>query len=301
MQVLIAGGSGFLGSLLSRDLEEAGHHVRILTRRTPRHPGEIYWDGSVTGAWTEAINEAEAVINLTGYSLAHWPWTPSRKKRFYDSRLLPGQILTAAIQSARHRPKVFLQASGVNHYGLKGDVADEATPAAQDFLAQLTVAWEASTAEIERLGVRRVILRQAVVLARRGGFLPFMALPVRLFLGGPLGDGKQAVPWIHIQDYLKAVQFLLARSEARGVFNLISPSQTSNAEFVEAIARTIHRPNWLRTPAIFLKVVLGEMNVLVTEGRGCIPTRLLDIGFEFRHPEIGEALQNLLGTTGDKK
>ncbi len=300
MEVLIAGGSGFLGTSLARDLRQAGHQVRVLTRLPAVSPDQVHWDGSPAGDWAGLIDQTEAVINLTGYSLAHWPWTKSRKQRFYDSRVLPGQALTAAIQKARRRPRLFFQASGINRYGLRGDIADESTPAADDFLANLTVPWEASTAELEGLGVRRIILRQAVVLAGDGGMLPWMSLPVRLFAGGPVGNGRQAVPWIHIRDYAAAVLFLLENQEARGPFNLVAPTPTSNAEFMRALARALHRPYWLPAPVFLLKLFLGEMSVLLTEGRYCKPGRLLDLGYRFHHPGIGEALENLYGTPGDK-
>lgn len=294
MNILIAGGSGFLGRSLAQSLTEDGHEVRILTRRQPNHPNEINWDGKTIGGWSVMVNDVDVVVNLTGYSLAHWPWTKSQKRRFRDSRVLPGQALVAAIKTASRRPKVFIQASGINWYGLRGkEIADEATPAADDFLARLTVQWEASTEEIESLGVRRIAIRQAVVLARHGGLFPLMALPVRLFAGGPIGDGRQAVPWIHIEDQVRAIRFLLDRSEACGVYNFIAPAPTSNADFMRSIAQALNRPYWFPVPALLLRAVLGEMNVLVTEGRYSAPKRLLDLGYQFRYSTIEEALDNL--------
>jgi hypothetical protein len=146
------------------------------------------------------------------------------------------------------------------------------------------------------MGVRRVVARSAVVLDSRGGLFPLMALPVRLFIGGPLGGGEQAVPWIHLTDQIEALRYLLEDPDAHGVYNLISPSQTSNKEFMQAIAKILHRPYWFRTPAILLKSVLGQMSSLVIEGRYSQPKRLLECGFHFQYPTIESALQDLFGS-----
>jgi uncharacterized protein len=296
MKVLIAGGLGFIGSALTDFLRSGGHQVWILTRRSSSDSNEIRWDGKTPGRWVERIDEMDAVVNLTGFGLEHWPWTKAQKKRFIDSRVLPGRALASAIEKARRRPNVFLQISGINYYGTKGDeVADEQTPAAGDYLAQLAVHWEDATKPIEEMGVRRVIARSAVVLDSHAGLFPLMALPVRLFAGGPIGDGKQAVPWIHLADQIGALSFLLKSGQASGAFNLISPTPTSNAEFMRVLARALHRPYWFRTPAFFLEAFLGEMSTLVTEGRYSSPKRLLESGYQFRFPTVDAAFQQLFG------
>ena len=295
MKILIAGGSGFLGTALSASLRSDGHEVYILTRRQPRHPNEIQWDGQTLGEWSKHLEGMDAVVNLTGFGLEHWPWTKSQKQRFHDSRVLPGLALVSAIKKSDHRPEVFLQISGINHYGLHGDLADESTPPADDYLAQLTVQWEAATQPVEELGVRRVVARTSVVLDSHGGLFPLMALPVRLFAGGPLGDGKQAVPWIHLRDEVDAIRFLIENKNARGAYNLIAPEQTSNADFMRAIAKISHRPYWFPTPAFLLRLVLGEMSVLVLDGRFAQPKRLLELGYKFQFPALGGALKDLIG------
>jgi len=299
MNILIAGGSGFIGQALTDSLL-ADHRVFILTRRLPTLSSQIQWDGKTTQGWGERLEEMDAVINLSGFSLAHWPWTKSNRQRFVDSRVLPGLALVSTMQAARHRPGVFIQASGINYYGLHRDSqaasappADESTPPGDDFLAQLAVQWEEATESIEEMGVRRLVLRQAVVLAKQGGLFPLMALPVRLFAGGPIGSGEQAVPWIHIADLVGAIRFLLEDQNARGVYNLIAPTPTSNAGFMHALAKALHRPYWLRTPDWLLRVMLGGMSVLVTEGRYAQPNRLLELGYRFRFPAIEAALADL--------
>ena len=295
MKVLIAGGSGFLGAALRNNLRTAHHKVYILTRRAARDANELHWDGKSVEGWGDRMNEMDAVVNLTGFGLEHWPWTKRQKQRFVDSRVIPGLALVSAIQKAAPRPRVFLQASGVNRYGLTGEgVADESTPAADDFLAQLTVQWEDATQPVEELGVRRVIARNAVVLARNDGLFPLMALTPRLFFGGTFGDGKQAMPWIHIADQTNAMRFLLENQNARGPFNLISPEPSSNAEFMRAACKALHRPYWFHVPKFLLKTVLGEMSVLLTEGRYSQPKRLIESGFEFQFHKLENAMEDLL-------
>jgi uncharacterized protein (TIGR01777 family) len=243
------------------------------------------------------------VVNLTGFGLEHWPWTRRQKEKFLSSRILPGQALVSAIEAASRRPGIFLQVSGINHYGLHGEgVADETTPPAGDFLAQLTVMWEAATRPVEELGVRRIVTRLAVILARNGGLFPLMALPVRLFFGGKLGDGTQAMPWIHQKDAARAMSFLLQSKTSQGAYNLIAPSPTSNADFMRAVASALHRPYWFHVPKFLLKLPLGEMSVLITEGRYSKPKRLLEEGFEFKFPTIENALEDIYSNkTGERK
>lgn len=294
MNVLIAGGSGFLGSALAKSLEQDGHKVFILTRRQPDRPNQIQWDGRTSTGWGSRVNEMDAVVNLTGYGLEHWPWTKRQKQKFIDSRVIPGLALASAIKEASRRPGIFVQTSGINRYGLRNDgIADESTPPADDFLAQLTVGWEEATQSVEELGVRRVIVRTAPVLARRGGLFPLMALPVRLFFGGRFGDGTQASPWIHLDDQVNAMKFLLENENAHGPFNFVAPTPTSNADFMRAIAKELKRPYWFHLPAFLLRIPLGEMSVLLTEGVYSQPKRLLELGYKFRFPTFESAARDI--------
>jgi uncharacterized protein (TIGR01777 family) len=295
MKVLIAGGSGFLGTALKNSLIKANHSVFILTRRPSKAEHEIQWDGKTPHGWGHFVNDMDAVVNLTGFGLEHWPWTKRQKQRFIDSRVVPGLALVSAIQNATRRPNVFLQTSGINRYGLRGEgIADESTPPAGDFLAELTVKWEDATKPVEKLGVRHVITRNAVVLGRRGGLFPLMALAPRLFIGGKFGDGKQAMPWIHLTDQVDAMCFLLDNENARGPFNLISPEPTSNADFMRVVCKTLHRPYWFHTPKLLLRTILGEMSVLLTEGRYSQPKRLIELGFQFQFGKLERAMEDLL-------
>ena len=295
MKVLIAGGSGFLGTALTNSLKRDNHKVISLTRRPPQNSDQTQWDGKTIDGWGYLVNEVDAVVHLTGFGLEHWPWTASQKQKFIDSRVIPGLALASAIQNASRPPKVFLQSSGINRYGLRGEgMADESTPPGEGFLAQITVPWESVTESIEALGVRRVVTRNAIVLAKRGGIFPLMALPARLFFGGRFGSGRQAVPWVHQSDQISAVRFLLENEKAHGAYNLISPVPTSNSDFMRAIAKALHRPYWFHVPAFLLKLILGEMSVLLTEGRYSQPKRLIELGFQFRFGKLETAMEDLL-------
>ncbi len=297
MNIMIAGGSGFLGQALTQSLLADGHKVFILTRgaSVPAGAQAVNWDAKITSSWGHLVNEMDVMIHLAGKTLATFPWTAATKQAFHDSRVLPGLALAHAIREASRRPGIFIQQSGINHYGLKGDVADESTPHGDDFLAQLTVKWEDATKAVEELGVRRIVIRTAPVLGKGEGLMPLMALPVKLFVGGPMGGGKFAVPWIHVNDWVGAVRHLMANENARGVYNLIAPKPTSNADFYRALAFVLHRPYWFPTPAFLLRILLGEMSVLVVEGRFAKPKRLTESGYRFQFEGAREALSDLFG------
>jgi uncharacterized protein (TIGR01777 family) len=295
MKVLISGGTGFLGRNLSHSLIHDGHQVYILTRgdHVPAGAQAVQWDARTTTGWGRLVNEMDVVIHLAGKSLSSWPWTTSKKQAFHDSRVLSGLAFVDAIQKATHRPSIFIQQSGINYYGLQGDMADESTPPANDFLAQVTVKWEGATQPLEEMGVRRVVLRSAVVLGKGEGLMPLMALPVQLFVGGPFGSGKQAMPWIHIKDWVAAVRHLIENEKAKGAYNLIAPMPASNAEFNRILAEVLHRPYWFSVPAFLMRNLLGEMNVLILEGRSARPKRLIESGYQFQFSAAREAFLDL--------
>ena len=297
MNVMIAGGTGFLGNALTKSFLADEHKVFILTRgrggAIPTGAQAVKWDAKTTSGWGHLVNEMDVIIHLAGKSLASWPWTASTKRAFHDSRVFPGLALAQAILEATQRPGIFIQQSGINHYGLRGDLADESTPPADDFLAQITVQWDGATKSVEELGVRRMIIRSTPVFAKVGGLLSLMALPVKLFVGGPLGDGKHATPWIHIKDWVGGVRYLIENENARGVYNLIAPTPTSNADFNRTLAEVLHRPYWFPAPAFLLRTFLGEMSVLILEGRFAQPKRLIESGYRFQFEGLHEALTDL--------
>ena len=297
MKVLIAGGSGFMGWHLTQSLTADSHQVWVLSRNPNKDfPGTqvVPWDGQTTTGWAQLPEEMDAVVNLSGLSLHSWPWTKRKKQRFHNSRVKPGLALASAIKNATHHPEVFIQISGINHYGLRGEsIADESTLPADDYLAQLTVAWEGAAKSVEEVGVRHVVCRTAVVLARDAILMWLMALPVRLYLGGRFGSGEQAMPWIHLDDQIGAIRYLMGNSNAKGAYNLIAPQATSNAEFMRTLAKVLRRPYWFPVPAVLMRLALGEMSVLITDGRFAQPKRLLEHGYTFRFPKLEGALKNI--------
>ncbi len=311
MHVLIAGGSGLIGRALSLALVRNGHRVTVLTRSPQQAAGRLPagvtahpWDARTLEGWAHLVAQAEGIVNLAGENIAGENlrtiltrrWTPEVKARIRASRLRAGDLLTRAVQQAEKRPAVLVQASAVGYYGPAGDQeVVEDSPPGDDFGARLCLEWEASTAGVEELGVRRVVIRTGLVLAREGGILPVMLLPVRFFLGGPLGNGRQAVPWIHLADEAAAIRFLLENETAQGPYNLTAPHPVSQAELVRIAARILRRPALLPTPAFLLQLLLGEKATLVLDGQRALPRRLREAGFCFRYEYLEAALQDLCG------
>ncbi|MDD5370235.1 MAG: TIGR01777 family oxidoreductase [Anaerolineaceae bacterium] len=297
--ILITGGSGFIGHNLAARFVQDGALVRVLSRNphTARlQPGvEIAaWDARTPAGWGHLIEDTDIVVNLAGENLGSFPWSDDRVRRIRSSRVEAGQALVAAIHSAAHRPQMLLQASGIGYYGIDLErEMTESSPPGQDVLAQICVAWEASTQPVEELGVRRVVTRTALVLDSQEGVLPRMALPFKLFIGGPLGNGNQWVPWIHRMDEVGAMAALIANYTAQGSFNLVAPGIVRNTQFGRALARVLHRPYWLPAPGFFLRWVLGRMSILVLDGQKAIPQRLNQFGYAFHFPEIQTALADV--------
>uniref|UniRef100_A0A7C4KZ58 TIGR01777 family protein n=1 Tax=Bellilinea caldifistulae TaxID=360411 RepID=A0A7C4KZ58_9CHLR len=300
MKILIAGGSGLIGSALTRHYMEKGQEVYILSRRgstagLPAGAKGVEWDAQSARGWGDLMNEMDVVINLTGENLGAGRWTEERKQRFYTSRIQSGKALIEAMRQAARKPAVLVQSSAVGYYGDGGDqVLEESSPPGKDFLARLCVDWEESTREAEFMGVRRIVLRTGVVLAEGAEVLNRLILPFRLFVGGPLGSGRQWLPWIHMADVVGAVDYLVENSNFDGIFNLSAPQPVQNATFGKTLARILHRPYWIPVPAFALKLVLGEMSKLVLEGQRAIPKRLLEAGYVFRFVEHEAALRDLL-------
>ena len=302
MRVVITGGTGLIGRALARDLGGSGHDVVILTRDPDRAgslpPGAraARWDGRTAQGWVSLLDTADtAIVHLAGDSIAQGRWTAEKKRRIRDSRVVSGQAVLDAIREAPVKPRVLIQGSAVGYYGAHGDeaVPEDTTPG-RDFLATVCQEWEASTAEAESLGVRRAVARTGIVLAREGGALPAMSLPFKMMIGGPIGNGRQWFPWIHIDDEVGALRFLLEREAARGVFNLTAPHPVTNRELTRTLARVLGRPGFLPAPGFALRIALGELADSLLEGQRAIPSRLLELGYAFRWPDLEPALRNLL-------
>lgn len=302
MKYLIAGGKGFIGQALSRSLLQDGHQVWVLTRAiaSPSQPAGLKiltWDGVTSQGWLDAFNEMDAVVNLAGATIGQWPWNSRRKQEILTSRLHAGAAFVEAYRLSNHKPPVYLQASGIGYYGPRGAApVTEKDSAGNDFIADLAKKWEASSADLDVLpGVRRVMLRTSLVLDAHQGILPQMALPVKLYAGGPLGNGRQGVSWIHSQDEISAIRFLLDRPDALGAFNLAAPNPLSNADFMRALAKKLGKPFWLPAPAFMLRLLLGEMSTLLLDGQFALPERLESLGFKFKFPTLPAGLDEIYG------
>ncbi len=234
--------------------------------------------------------------NIAGSGTLPARWTKERKERILNSRLDAGNAVVEAVAAAKVKPKLVIQSSGIDYYGNVPDgvVTEDSPPGNDGFLAKVTVPWENSTAAVEQEGVRRVILRTGVVLDKDGGPLGTMLLPFKFFAGGPVGNGKQWLAWIHIQDVVSAIRFLLAHEEASGSYNLCAPEPVQYKAFSKLIGQEMGRPSIVPAPAFGMKLVLGEAADLVLNGRCAQPKRLLDAGFTFAFPDAQSALQDLL-------
>lgn len=306
MRILITGGTGLIGTPLSQQLAASGHEVIVLSRNPekyslPEGVTAVAWDGRTTSGWAHLADGAGAIINLAGESIggSDFPpprWTDARKQRILQSRLDAGQAVTAAVQAATNKPDVVVQMSGIDYYGnVPGDTAvTETSPKGSGFLSDVTEQWEASTAVVETLGVRRVVLRTGIVLSLEGGALPQTMLPYRFFAGGPLGNGRQWWPWVHLTDVVRAIQFLVENESASGVFNLCAPNPLPEKEFGRVLGQVMSRPSLIPAPAFALKLMLGEMAAMVLDGRRALPTRLQELGFTFQYPKAQEALLDLV-------
>lgn len=313
MRIIITGGTGLIGRALSANLVADGHEVIVLTRsteraRSPERAAQLPagvrvepWDARTAASWGHLADGAAAIVNLAGASVAgegFFPsrWTEEQRRLIRDSRLNSSRAVVEAVAQAGQKPRVVIQASGVGYYGYHRDeiLTEEAGPG-DDWAARFTAEeWEPSTAAVEGMGVRRVVVRTGVVLDTEEGALPRLLLPFRLFVGGPMGSGKQWTSWIHLQDEAQALSFLIDTEEAQGPFNLTAPHPVRNLELARLIGRTMGRPALIPVPGFALRLAFGEVAEVVLKGQRAVPQRLLDLGFEFRYPKAEPALQDLL-------
>ncbi len=301
MRIIITGGTGLIGGALAANLANDGHEVILLSRtpeRTASLPSGVRaerWDGRTATGWGPLAEGADAIVNLAGEGVASGRWTEERKRRIRESRVNVGQAVIEVVKAAARKPGVVIQSSAVGYYGAHSDEEiTESAPAGNDYLAQVAVAWEGSTAPVETMGVRRAVIRTGVVLSKKGGALPQMLLPFKLFAGGPLGNGKQWLPWIHIADEVSAIRFLIENRQASGAFNLCAPNPLTNAEFGRVVGHVMGRPAFMPTPAFALRLVFGEMATVLLDGQRQVPKRLIELGFAFRFPSAEAALRNIL-------
>lgn len=304
MRVIIAGGSGLIGQELTKLLSFVGHEVIALSRSPERVRGlpdtarAVEWDARTAENWGHLIDSATAIVNLAGANIGEGRWTAERKKVIIESRTNASAAVVQAVNAAKSKPDVVVQASAVGYYGNRGDevLTETSAPAENYFPAEVCVRWERAIQPVAR-HARLIAVRTGIVLSSKGGALPKLLTPFKMFAGGPFGDGKQWFPWIHISDEAKAIAFLIAAKEIRGVFNLTAPNIVTNGAFANALGVELGRPSLMPAPATVLRLALGEMSALLLDGQRAVSQKLQDAGFEFAYGEVGPALRDII----DKK
>jgi uncharacterized protein len=299
VRVAITGSTGLIGAALARNLRGSGAEVIRLVRREPASAGEIRWDPAAAdgGLAPSALSGVTAVVHLSGAPIAGRRWTSGRKQVLRSSRIDSTSALARALAATENPPRVLLAASAIGWYGQTGDrTVTETAPAGTGFLATLVRDWEAAAQPAVQAGIRVVHLRSGIVLSRQGGIVRPLLLPFRLGLGAGIGSGRQYLSWIAITDHVRAMQFLLDRQDISGPVNLTAPVPATNAEFTRALAAAVHRPALLAAPGWALRFGLGELSTELLGSIRVQPARLEQAGFDFRYPQIGPALGEIVRT-----
>ncbi|MCG8295389.1 TIGR01777 family oxidoreductase [Pseudomonas entomophila] len=297
MHILLTGGTGLIGQHLCQLWRGQGHRLTVWSR-TPEQVPKRCGTGVRGVARLDDIAQddpVDAVINLAGAPIADRPWTAARRTLLWASRVTLTEQLLAWLESREQRPGVLISGSAVGWYGDGGEreLTEASPPVKEDFASQLCIAWEETASRAQALGIRVVLVRTGLVLASDGGFLSRLRLPFKLGLGGPLGDGRQWMPWVHIEDQIGLIDFLLRHNEASGPYNACAPEPVRNREFARRLGRALHRPAFMPMPALLLKAGLGELSTLLLGGQRARPVRLLAAGFTFRFNDLQSALDNL--------
>jgi uncharacterized protein len=300
MNILITGGTGFIGNALTTYFHKQNDHVYILTRSPHKHANLekttfIGYDHPPI-----ELPAMQVVINLAGESLFGY-WTKAKKERIINSRITTTKKLITFIKKLPKLPDVFISGSAVGYYGTSEDLmfTEKTTKPGDDFLAKVTVQWENTAKEAETLGIRTVFTRFGIVLGN-GGALPLMCLPVKLFVGGKIGNGEQWISWIHIEDAVRLIAFCITNERITGPVNITAPHPKQNKAFIRTLANVLHRPSWLPVPSLFIFSALGEMAQLITKGQYVIPQKALDYQFSFSFPYLEEALRQIARSSKSK-
>lgn len=294
MKVAILGGSGFIGKYLTKHLLDEGYKVEIWTRAPEEY---TYTDQVQVEKWPLDLSrkhlDIDVIVNLAGETI-NQKWTPEAKEGILQSRVDTTYHIYQLISNGYLAPKVIINGSAVGYYGTSAHRKfTESDPPQNDFLAQVTAAWERAADQLSSLQIRLVKLRLGLVLGD-GGALPKMLLPYKLYVGGRLGAGTQWVSWIHIQDVARMVQYVIEHEEVSGVYNAVAPEPVRMNDFGKTIGKVLHRPHWFPAPAFGLKALLGEMSMLILQGQYVIPKRIQEAGFSFEYPSLEAALTNIL-------
>lgn len=297
MNILITGGTGFLGKHLISRFQENGHAVSVLSRSFINAKGinSVYWNPAGEKMDENALQNAECIIHLAGASLADGRWTKARKKEIIDSRVKSGELLYNHLKKNKHHVKTVISASAIGIYGNSGDAwMEESVKPSTDFPGKVCETWEAVAHKIASLGIRVVIVRIGIVLAKDGGALPVLAKPVKLYAGAALGSGRQYMSWIHIDDLCSIFLKASEDSTMQEAYNAVAPRPETNSEFTKTLAHVLRRPLILpNIPAFALKLLLGEKAIIVLDGQRVSSKKIESTGFQFRFPELSETLKNI--------
>ncbi|MFE3651873.1 TIGR01777 family oxidoreductase [Streptomyces sp. NPDC059152] len=297
MRIAITGSTGLIGTALVRNLRADGHDVVRLVRRQPAAADEVTWDPKGRRLDPAALAGCEAVVHLAGAGVADHRWTPAYKQELHDSRVLGTRTLATATAAMDVPPRVFVSGSAIGYYGDTGDRrTDEDAPAGAGFLPELCVAWEDAATPAQDAGIRTVFARTGLVVARSGGAWGRLFPLFQLGLGGRLGDGSQYWSFISLRDHIAALRHLLATEELSGPVNLTAPEPVTNREATAVMGRVLRRPTLCTVPAPVLRVALGEFAGDVLGSQRIVPRRLLDSGFGFADPRIGDAVRAALAS-----
>jgi uncharacterized protein (TIGR01777 family) len=302
MTIVVAGGTGLIGRPMVNRLAADGHRVFLLTRNPGttdgRHPANVQavlWNPVGDYGWMQVVDGADAVINLAGEPMGERRWSARQKRSITESRVNATRAVVEAIRRAKFRPPVFVSGSAIGIYGNvpEGDLSEDSPPGS-DFVATTCRQWEAEAARVTADGVRVVQLRIGVVLAKEGGALARMLLPYRFFVGGPIGSGRQWLSWIHPDDLISAVLFVLEHPEVSGPVNLTGPEPVRMKQFAKTLGRTLRRPSFFPAPSFLVRLLFGEMSIVVLGGQRVLPQRLEQTGFRFRYAGLEPALHDIL-------
>lgn len=305
MKYFITGGTGFIGSHLLSHLTRGSNEIVLLTRspsRTEqRHSSAVrYVHGNPyeEGAWQKEIDGADVVINLVGKNVFEQRWNKTVKRHILHSRILPTKNIVAAISRAAKKPDVLISASAVGFYGdRQNEIITEESSGGNDFLADVVRQWEGAALAAEQFGIRVAIPRIGLVLEKSGGMIKKMLLPFRLYAGGPIGSGKQFLPWVHMDDVVRGLLYPVEKRNFRGIYNLVSPNPVTMKEFARAFGRELRRPSWVPVPSFVLTALYGEGGKVILSGQRALPKHLEESGYQFSCTDLRDALRDILRPT----